>query len=87
MDDTNDELIEVGLEVAKEFIPARVRRGVYAAASILGYLLAAAAVGFAAAGATVPTALVVALAVSGALMGPIGQLAAANVPTDLPDPV
>ena len=41
-------------------------------------LLAAAVVGFAAAGAQVPTALAVALAVLGALLGPIGQLAATN---------
>ena len=76
----SDEDLVAGLEVAQEFIPARARRALYAAASILGYLLAAAVVGFAAAGADVPTALAVALAVLGALVGPIGQLAAANTP-------
>jgi hypothetical protein len=76
MDDYAD-----GLEVAKEFIPARTRRAVYAAASILGYVLAAAVVGFTVAGVDVPTAVAVALAVLGALVGPIGQLAAANTNT------
>lgn len=74
----DDVQLEVGLEVAKEFLPARVRRGVYALASIVGYLLAATVVGFAAAGESVPTGLAVALAVLGALLGPIGQLAASN---------
>lgn len=73
-----------GLEVAKEFLPPRVRRGIYAAASILGYLLAAAVVGFAAAGEGVPSWLAVALAVLGALLGPIGQLAATNTTVSTP---
>ena len=60
------------------FAAARTRRALYAGASILGYLLAAAVVGFTVAGVDVPTALAVALAVLGALVGPIGQLAANN---------
>ena len=80
----DDQQLGDGLEVAKEFIPARARRAVYASASILGYLLAAAVVGFTAAGTEVPTALAVALAVLGALLGPIGQLAATNTPVPLP---
>lgn len=75
--DHEDELV-TGLEVAKEFIPVRTRRLLYAAVSILGYLLSAVAVGFAAAGADIPVAVIVALAILGALIGPIGQLAASN---------
>jgi hypothetical protein len=82
---SDDQVLEGGLEVAKEFIPARTRRAVYAAASILGYLLAAAVVGFVTAGADVPVALAVALAVLGALVGPIGQLAASHTPLPLPE--
>lgn len=74
----DDDELGTGLEVAKEFIPPRARRAVYAGASILGYLLAAAVVGCSVAGVDVPDALAVALAVLGALMGPIGQLAATN---------
>lgn len=71
-----------GLLVAREFIPARVRRAVYAAAALAGYALTAAAVGFAAAGATVPTPVPVALGVLGSLIGPLGQLAAVNTPAE-----
>lgn len=84
---SDEQQLEIGLEVAKEFIPPRARRALYGAASILGYILAAAVVGFAAAGQDVPTALAVALAVLGALLGPIGQLAAANVPMPPPPEV
>lgn len=80
----DDMQLDTGLELAKEFLPPRVRRAVYAAASLIGYLLAAAVVGFAAAGQEVPTGLAVALAVLGALLGPIGQLAATNTPVPLP---
>lgn len=75
-----------GLEVAREFIPRAARRALYAAASIVGYLLSAAVVGFTVADVPVPTPLTVALAVLGALLGPIGQLAASNVapPTQPP---
>lgn len=77
-----------GLEAAKEFLPGRLRRGIYATSSVLGYVLAAAVVGFVAAGAAVPVGLAVALAVLGALVGPIGQLAASNTPIPLaPAPV
>lgn len=82
-DDVYDAQLEDGLEVVKEFVPARTRRAVYAGASILGYLLAAAVVGFVTAGVDVPVALAVALAVLGSLMGPIGQLAASNTPAPL----
>lgn len=70
-----------GLEVAKEFISSRVRRAIYAIASILGYLLSATAIGFASAGYDVPVAVLVSMAVMGALIGPIGQLAATNTPS------
>lgn len=79
----SDELAS-GLLVAREFIPARVRRAVYALGSVCGYLLAAAVVGFTVAGVETPLPLAVALGVLGALMGPLGQLAAANTPRDLP---
>lgn len=75
---SNPDVPAAGLEVAKEFLPARVRRGTYAAVSILGYLLSAAVVGFTVAGVDTPTGLAVSLAVLGALTGPIGQLAASN---------
>lgn len=68
-----------GLSVARELIPARVRRWIYASASLVGYALAAVAVGMETAGVDVPTAVTVALAVLGSLTGPLGQLAAANV--------
>lgn len=67
-----------GLEVAKEFLPPRARRLVYACVSILGYLLGAAAIGFAAAGVGIPTGIIVATSILGYLIGPIGQLAASN---------
>lgn len=73
-----------GLGVAREMIPARVRRGLYAAGSLAGYALTAAVVGFTAAGADVPGGVTVALSVLGALAGPLGQLAAVNVNTAEP---
>ena len=69
-----------GLLVARELIPAKVRRAIYAAAALAGYALAAVAVGLVAGGLAIPTAVTVALAALGALMGPLGMLAAANVP-------
>lgn len=67
-----------GIDVARELIPARVRRGLYAASSLAGYGLAATAVGMTAASGEVPQWVTVALATLGALIGPIGQLAATN---------
>lgn len=75
-----------GLEVAREFIPRPARRGLYAGASIIGYLLSAAVVGFTVADVPVPVPLTVALAVLGALLGPIGQLAASNTPHQVTAP-
>lgn len=79
-----------GLAVARELIPARIRKAIYAGASLIGYLLAAVVAGMASAVAmgvidSIPSGLSIALAVLGALTGPLGQLAAANVPT-VPDP-
>lgn len=73
-----------GLEAAKEFIPPKFRRFLYASLSVFGYLLGAIAVGFTATGGDVPQALVVAMAVSGFLLGPIGQLAATNTTVSKP---
>ena len=75
-----------GLDAARELIPARARRTLYAAGSLAGYALAAAAVGFTAAGTDVPQGVGVALAVLGALMGPLGQLAASNTSTQVAAP-
>ncbi len=77
-----------GIAVARELIPARIRKALYAGASLLGYGLAAAAVGLTTAGVAVPEAVTVSLAVLGALTGPLGQLAASNTPTPAvaPDP-
>jgi hypothetical protein len=69
-----------GLTVARELIPPKVRRGIYAAASLLGYALGAVVVGYATPG-DLPEYVPVALAVLGALMGPLGQLAATNTPS------
>lgn len=76
-----------GLDVARELIPATARRWIYAGISILGYALGATAVGVTAAGQDVPTFVTVALAVTGFLAGPVGQLAAANTPRPLPEQV
>lgn len=76
-----------GLLVAREFIPARARRALYALGSICGYLLSAAVVGFTVAGVDTPLPVAVALGVLGALMGPLGQLAAANTATAEPLPI
>jgi hypothetical protein len=77
-----------GLTVARELIPPKVRRGIYAAASLLGYALGAVVVGYASAVVVgyatpgdLPEYVPVALAVLGALMGPLGQLAATNTPS------
>lgn len=70
-----------GLAVARELIPAKVRKAIYAAVSLAGYGLSAVAVGMVAAGAAVPEAVPTALAVLGALTGPLGQLAASNTPS------
>jgi hypothetical protein len=71
-----------GLTVARELIPAKVRRGIYAAASLVGYALGAVVVGYATLGTeALPEFVPVALAVLGALMGPLGQLAATNTPS------
>lgn len=75
-----------GLDVARELIPAHVRRWIYAGVSLAGYALAAIAVGLTTAGVDVPTSVTVALAVLGAMTGPVGQLAATNVPTTVPLP-
>ena len=78
-----------GITAARELIPARIRKAIYAGAALLGYGLAAVAVGLTTAGAAVPEAVTVSLAVLGALTGPLGQLAATNVPAGpvaLPDP-
>jgi hypothetical protein len=69
-----------GISVAGEFIPARWRRLIYAAASLFGYALSAVAVGFAAAAEETPSWVGVSLAVLGFLMGPLAQLAASNTP-------
>ena len=78
---------DAGLAVARELIPARIRRGLYAAASLLGYALAAVVVGITAAGIAVPAPVTVALAVLGSLMGPLGQLAAVNTTNATPLPL
>lgn len=79
-------VLSAGLDVAKEFIPRRVRRLLYASTSIVGYLLLAVVAGFAAADVAIPKALVIALAVLGSLTGPIGQLAASNTTSnELPE--
>lgn len=70
-----------GLEVAREMIPAVVRRGMYAAASLASLALTAAVVGFTAAATSVPVAVTIALSVIGSLAGPLGMLAAVNTPT------
>ena len=71
-----------GLTVARELLPAKVRRGIYAGASLAGYALGAVVVGYATLGTeTLPEYVPVALAVLGALMGPLGQLAATNTPS------
>jgi hypothetical protein len=71
-----------GLTVARELMPPKVRRWLYAGASLLGYVLGAVVVGYAALGTEdVPEGIPVALAVLGALMGPLGQLAASNTPS------
>ncbi len=71
-----------GLTVARELISPKVRRWLYAGASLLGYVLGAVVVGYAALGTeALPQAVPVALAVLGALMGPLGQLAASNTPS------
>lgn len=77
-DDYESVQVEGQLEMAAEFIPARRRRLIYVVLSLLGYLFGATAVGFTAAGSGVPSAVVVALAVLGFLIGPAGQLAAVN---------
>ena len=70
---------EGGIAVARELIPARARRTIYAAASLAGLALTAAVVGFTAVSQTVPDWLTATLAVLGALTAPLGMLAASNV--------
>jgi hypothetical protein len=72
---------QAGLEVARDVIPARVRRWIYALASLVGLVMTAVVVGFTTAGVEVPSWVTLTLAVLGALMTPLGLLAAANTST------
>lgn len=76
-----------GIAVARELIPARARKIIYAAASLASVALAAVVVGFTASTSPVPESVTIIMAVLGALMGPLGMLAASNVPatTALPE--
>ena len=76
-----------GIAAARDLIPAPIRKAIYAGAALLGYTLAAVAVGLTTADVPVPEAVTVALAVLGGLAGPLGQLAAANVPREVPLPL
>jgi len=66
----------------KDFIPAEIRRHVYAAFAFIGVALGATQVGFAAADAGQPVALTVALAVYTFIGGAIGFVARGNTDTD-----
>jgi hypothetical protein len=82
---------EYDLTIARELIPARIRRWIYAFVSLAGIVLNSTLVGVVASGADAPTWVVVAIAVVGSLAAPLGFLAANNVevpqkPADLTTP-
>ena len=66
------------------FIPAKYRKGIYTALFYAGILLGAVTVGFATAGAGVPTAVLVAGSVLGYIGSAVGYVAKANTPSETP---
>lgn len=72
------------LTIAREMIPANVRKWLYVVISLTGVVLTAVMAGFAAAAIAIPVWVTVGLTVLGVLAGPFGFLAANNVTLPLP---